>query len=339
MKNGIIIFLGLSIFIFLMPVFITKPFNIVERNDSGEKKEKNENEKTKEVELKKYNYKEHSTIKLLHAETAEIEELPLDEYLLGVVSAEMPASFEMEALNAQAIVARTYTLYSITHNNKKHNDADICDNSACCQAWISKENRLAKWEEENRTEYWNKIVSAVNNTEGKIITYNGEAIDAFFHSNSGGKTEVPVNVWGGTNYPYLQSVQTAGEDAYSQYNSELTINKDEFISKIKQSHKEFQIDFSKEDAIKILEYTDANRIKTIKVGNINISGVEMRKLMGLKSANFTITIEGDNIKFEVIGYGHGVGMSQTGADSMAKQGSNYEEIIKHFYTDVEITDI
>lgn len=322
-----------------MPVFITKPFNIVERNDSGEKKEKNENEKTKEVELKKYNYKEHSTIKLLHAETAEIEELPLDEYLLGVVSAEMPASFEMEALNAQAIVARTYTLYSITHNNKKHNDADICDNSACCQAWISKENRLAKWEEENRTEYWNKIVSAVNNTEGKIITYNGEAIDAFFHSNSGGKTEVPVNVWGGTNYPYLQSVQTAGEDAYSQYNSELTINKDEFISKIKQSHKEFQIDFSKEDAIKILEYTDANRIKTIKVGNINISGVEMRKLMGLKSANFTITIEGDNIKFEVIGYGHGVGMSQTGADSMAKQGSNYEEIIKHFYTDVEITDI
>ena len=339
MRNGIIIFLGLSIFIFLMPANITKPFNIVakNRNESNDESDKTPKKEEKEVELKKYDYKEHSTIKLLHTATNEIEELPLDEYLLGVVSAEMPASFEMEALNAQAIVARTYTLYSITHNNKKHGDADICDSSACCQAWISKENRLAKWDEENRTEYWNKIVNAVNNTEGKIITYNGEAIDAFFHSNSGGKTEVPVNVWGGTNYPYLQSVQTAGEDAYSQYNSELTIKKDEFISKIRESHKNFQIDFSKEDAIKILDYTDANRIKTIKVGNINISGVEMRKIMGLKSANFTITIEGDNIKFEVIGYGHGVGMSQTGADSMAKQGSNYEEIIKHFYTDVEIT--
>ncbi len=339
MRNGIMIFLGLSIFIFLMPVFITKPFNIMAKNESNDKSDKTPKKEEKEVELKKYNYKEHSTIKLLHAETAEIEELPLDAYLLGVVSAEMPASFEMEALNAQAVVARTYTLYSITHNNKKHGDADICDNSACCQAWISKENRLAKWDEENRIEYWNKIVSAVNNTEGKIITYNGEVIDAFFHSNSGGKTEVPVNVWGGTNYPYLQSVQTSGEDAYSQYNSELIINKEEFVSKIKQSHKNFQIDFSKEDAIKIIEYTDANRIKTIKVGNLNLSGVEIRKLMGLKSANFTVKVEGDNIKFEVIGYGHGVGMSQTGADSMAKQGSNYEEIIKHFYTNVEITNI
>jgi len=339
MKNGIIIFLGLSIFIFLMPVFITKPFNIMAKNSNeSENKDDNSHKKEeKEIELKKHEYKEHSTIKLLHTANNEIEELSLDEYLLGVVSAEMPASFEQEALNAQAVVARTYTLYSITHNNKKHGDSDICDNSACCQAWISKENRLAKWEEENRIEYWNKIVSAVNNTEGKIITYEGEVIDAFFHSNSGGKTEVPVNVWGGTNYPYLQSVQTSGEDAYSQYNSELTISKNDFISKIKESHKDFQIDFSREDAIKILEYTDGNRIKKIKVGNINISGVEMRKLMSLKSANFTVTVDGDNIKFEVIGYGHGVGMSQTGADSMAKQGSNYEEIIKHFYTNVEIT--
>lgn len=340
MRNGIIIFLGLSIFIFLMPAFITKPFNILAKDEGGgDRQNKKDNEKIKEVELKKYNYKEHSVIKVLHTDSNETEELPLDEYLLGVVSAEMPASFEMEALNAQAVVARTYTLYSITHNNKKHGEADICDNSACCQAWISKEKRLERWDEENRTEYWNKIVSAVNNTEGKIITYDGEVIDAFFHSNSGGKTEAPVNVWGGTSYPYLQSVQTSGEDAYSQYNSELTISKNEFISKMKEKHKDFKIDFSKEEAIKILEYTDGDRIKTIKVGNINISGVEMRTIMGLKSANFTVTIDGDNIKFEVIGYGHGVGMSQTGADSMAKQGSNYEEIIKHFYTGVEITTI
>ena len=129
----------------------------------------------------------------------------------------MPANFQEEALKAQAVVARTYTLYKIINNSTKHGEAQICDNSACCQAWISKEDRLAKWEESERENNWNKIVNAVNATQGKIITYNNEPINAFFHSNSGGTTEMPVNVWGGTNYPYLQVVETSGEDAYTQY--------------------------------------------------------------------------------------------------------------------------
>ena len=108
----------------------------------------------------------------------------------------MPASFETEALKAQAVVARTYTIYKIVNNNKKHGDADICDDSSCCQAWISKEDRLAKWSEDDRETYWNKIVDAVNSTQGKIITYDGKPINAFFHANSGGATEAPVNVWG-----------------------------------------------------------------------------------------------------------------------------------------------
>lgn len=334
MRKIIIIFLVFMISIFILPAFFTKPYSLSKQEETEK-----ENNIVEEVKLEHYDYSKHSTIKLLHVSSGTIEELPLDEYLLGVVSAEMPASFAQEALNAQAIVARTYTIYSITHNVNKHEGADICDSSSCCQAWISKDNRLAKWEENNRIEYWNKIVSAVNNTKGKIITYNGEVIDAFFHSNSGGTTETPVNVWGGTNYPYLQSVQTAGEDAYSQYNSEVTISKEEFTSKIKAKHNNFNIDFSKEDAIKILEYTDSNRIKTIKVGNLNLSGVEMRTIMGLKSANFNVIIDDNNIKFTVTGYGHGVGMSQTGADSMTKEGKNYEEIIKHFYTGVEITNM
>ena len=146
----------------------------------------------------------------------------LDEYLLGVVSSEMPATFELEALKAQAVVARTYTLYTIK-NGKKHENADICDDSNCCQAWISKEDRMARWDEGVREENWNKIVKAVNETKGKMIVYEGEVIDAFFHSNSGGITESPKEVWGGTNYPYLQSVETAGEDAYSQYSSDKNI--------------------------------------------------------------------------------------------------------------------
>ena len=126
---------------------------------------------------------------------------------IGVVAAEMPANYEEEALKAQAIVARTYTVYKITKGGK-HSNADICNDPGCCQAWISKEDRFAKWNELDRENNWNKIVSAVDSTAGKIITYEGQPINAFFHSNSGGTTEIPINVWGGSGYPYLQVVQS-----------------------------------------------------------------------------------------------------------------------------------
>ena len=251
----------------------------------------------------------------------------------------MPANFEIEALKAQAVVARTYTIYKIQNSGKRHEGASICDESTCCQAWISKEDRLSKWEESSRQANWDKIVNAVDSTKGKIVTYEGKPINAFFHSNSAGKTETTMNVWGGDGYPYLQSVATSGEDTYSQYQSEVTLSKEDFINKIKEKHSDFNIDFNEENCIQILEYTEGNRVKTIKIGNLNLSGVEVRTLIGLKSANFTINMEENNIKFSVIGYGHGVGMSQTGADSMAKQGKNYEEIIKHFYTGVEIVNV
>ena len=321
---------------FLLPVVFTKPFQIAEA--SGQNTEKQENIIDGQTE-QEYDYKQYNTIQLLHASTGEVEELTLDTYLYGVVSSEMPASFEKEALKAQAVVARTYTIYKIQNNSQKHEGADICDNSACCQAWISKEDRLAKWEESTREEYWNKIVTAVEETKGKIITYEGKPINAFFHANSGGKTETTLNVWGGSGYPYLQTVATAGEEGYTQYQSEVICTKQEFTDKIKEKHSDFTIDFSQANCIQVLEYTDGDRVKTIQIGNLSFSGVEIRTIFGLRSANFTITIEGDNIKFSVLGYGHGVGMSQTGADSMAKAGSDYVEIIKHFYTGVEVEDV
>lgn len=130
-----------------------------------------------------------------------------------------------------------------------------------------------------------------------------------------------------------------GEDAYSQYNSEVILTKEKIVELLKKFYEDIEIDFESEDAIKVLEYTESGRIKTIKFGNKNLSGVEARSIFGLKSANFTVEIENDNVKFSVIGYGHGVGLSQTGADSLAKEGRNYEEIIKHFYTGVEIVDM
>lgn len=327
MRKIFIYILCLVLLCFLIPILFTKREAIKEV--IGLEKEEVQEE---------YDYGKYNKIKLLHASSGEVEELDLDTYLLGVVSSEMPANFEEEALKAQALVARTYTIYKII-NGSKHENADICDDSKCCQAWITKENRLNKWNEEDRENNWAKIEKAVNGTKGKIITYEGKPINAFFHSNSGGTTDTATAVWGGTNYPYLQAVQTSGEDAYTQYASELSLSKEEFVSKIKEYHSDFTIDFNSSEQIQILDYTEGDRIKTIKIGNLNLSGVEIRNIFGLKSAKFEINIEGDNVKFKVIGYGHGVGMSQTGADSMAKQGKNYEEIIKHYYTGVEITNL
>ncbi len=290
---------------FLLPLLLTKKFGTEEAISGDVVENVNENENEEKSNANDYKYSSFEIIKLLHNSTGDVEEIPIDEYLIGVVSAEMPASFKKEALKAQAIVARTYTVYTIK-NSKKHDNADICDNSACCQAWISKENRLAKWEESKKEENWEKIRSSVYETQGKIITYNGEVIEAFFHSNSGGKTEEVSNVWGGTNMPYLQSVETSGEDAYSQYLSEATFTKSDFENKIKDKHSDFSIDYSDPECIKVVEYTAGNRIKTIKIGNLNLSGVEVRTLLGLKSANFNVEISENEIKFVVKGYGHGV---------------------------------
>lgn len=337
MKKIFIYLLGFIIIFFIIPTLLTisPPKENVEETISNI--EENSEETVKQQE--QYDYQKYKTIKLLHQESGQVEELNIDEYLYGVVSSEMPANYEIEALKAQAVVARTYTIYQIIHNSGKHENADICDDFNCCQAWISKDERMAKWSAEEAESNWNKILEAVNSTSGKIITYNGEPINAFFHANSGGITESSLNIWGGIDYPYLKSVETAGEEGYTQYSSEVVYSKEELINKIKEKYPDCEIDFSQENCIQIIEYTTSSRVKTIKFGNIEMAGTEARTILGLKSTNFTFIIEGDNIKFSVTGYGHGVGMSQTGADALAKTGSNYEEIIKHFYTDVEIIEV
>lgn len=341
MKKFIIYLMSFIFICFIIPAMLTKKETktsaqeIIEQNMS-QQEQKIENEATSTVN-NNYEYTKYGTITLLHTSTGKTEQVKIDDYLCNVVSAEMPADYEIQALQAQAIVARTYTIYKIL--NKKHENADICDSSTCCQAWISKEDRLARWEEQKREANWQKISEAVNNTAGKIITYNNQPINAFFHSNSGGITEIPVNVWGGTGYPYLQSVETSGEDGYKQYQSEVEFTQEELINKLKTKYSDISIDFSNNEDIKIIDYTESTRVKTVKFGNHQLSGVETRTILGLKSTNFEITKNGDKIKFSVKGYGHGVGMSQTGADAMAKQGNNAEEIIKHFYTGVEIKDI
>lgn len=332
MRKILIYFTGFFIIFFIIPVICTVPHKKEQVQETVA-----ETENTQKQD--EYNYEKYKTIKLLHSKTMQIEELNIDEYLYGVVSSEMPANFELEALKAQAVVARTYTIYQIIHNSSKHENADICDNYSCCQAWISKEERFSKWNLEVAESNWNKIVQAVNETKGKIVTYNKQPINAFFHANSGGVTESSLNIWSGIDYPYLKSVETSGEDGYTQYASEVILKQQELLEKIKTQYEDCKIDFEQQDCIQILEYTSSGRVKTIKFGNKEIAGTEARTLLGLKSTNFEVAIDGENIIFSVTGYGHGVGMSQTGADSLAKQGLKYEEIIKHFYTNVEIIDV
>ncbi len=334
MKKLIMYFLALITVCFVLPAIFTK----TNKQASSYTQEENISKNIQNAEEQKGLNNIDKEIKLLHSKTGEVENVNIEEYLCNVVSAEMPASFEAEALKAQAIVARTYTMFKI--NNKKHDNADICDNSACCQAWISKEDRLAKWKESKRDEYWQKICSVVQETQGQVIMYNNEPINAFFHSNSGGTTEIPVNVWGGTNYPYLQVVETSGEEAYTQYASEVTIANTDIINKLKEKYQDITIDFSNAEDLKIVEHTESGRVKTVKFGNHQLSGVEVRSIFGLKSTNFEIIkIDNDHIQFKVKGYGHGVGMSQTGADSLAKQGKTAEEIIHHFYSNVDLKKI
>lgn len=296
MKNIFFYMLGFIFLCFLIPIVFTK----VPKRETASLTNISENEVT-EPETPKVTTK-YAKVKLLHSKSGEVEEMSMEEYLVGVVSAEMPANFELEALKAQAVVARTYTAYKMFKGGK-HDNANICDDSKCCQAWISKEDRFEKWNEADRENNWNKITTAVNETKGKIITYNGEPINAFFHSNSGGTTETVSNVWGGTDYPYLQSVETSGEDGYTQYSSSVTLSKEELLQKMKESYPNITINWNEEQPIQITEYTESGRVKTIKIGDTNISGVEARTIFGLKSAKFNVDV-GETITFNVVGYGH-----------------------------------
>lgn len=324
MKNVtlyIVIVIGIC---FLIPIFFTIKFTVDHITAEPE---------IPELSVEKYSYSDFGTIKLLHTKTNEVEEISLDEYIVQVIAAEMPVDYELEALKAQSVSARTYTLYKII-SGTMHQNADICDSAGCCQAWISKEDRMARWEDKKQ-EKWNKLVEAVNATVGEVITYEGKVINAFFHANSGGKTENVSNVWGGKDLPYLEPRETTGEENYPQYASEVVLSKDELLTKMKEKYEDTEINFDEENWIQIKEYTPGNRVKTLKIGNKEIKGTEARGVFGLKSANFEINIE-DNIKFVVKGYGHGVGLSQTGADSLAKQGKKYDEILTHFYTNTQV---
>lgn len=259
-------------------------------------------------------------ISLYITETKKVKIIPIEEYIAQVVYAEMPASFELEALKSQAIAARSYTYKKL--ETKNHEQIDLCTDAGHCQAWRPSDE----------TENYKKVAQAVEETKGRVATYNGEVINAVYHASSGGYTEDAIDVWSGDT-DYLISVESPNEDTIMKdYKTKLVLNRKEFFTKL-------NINNSQKLNIKVLSRTKGDRVKEIKINERYFTGTEIRKIFNLRSSNFEISCTNNDVTFEVKGYGHGVGLSQWGAQAMALEGKNAEEIIKHYYKGVEIENI
>ncbi len=282
------------------------------------------------------------SITVLFHETEQIKVMPLEEYLIGVVAAEMPADFEIEALKAQAVAARTYTLKKMqlktNSSNSKHPNAVVCTDPAHCQAWMSEDEQKKLWGIVDFLKYRNKIEKAVESTKGQIITYENRIIDPVYHSNCGGKTENSEDVWK-FKIPYLRSVESPYSIDTPRYKEVKNFSM-EYIDKALGTNIAAVPAANIKDNVakyfKILQKTSTGRIKKIYIGGKTILTTQLRQILGLRSTKFTISIKGDIVKFTTYGNGHGVGMCQYGANGFAKHGKNYIEILKHYYKGIKI---
>lgn len=279
---------------------------------------------------------ESGSVSVFLSDEGRTEEMDINEYLKCVVAAEMPADFEAEALKAQAVAARTYLYAHIEQAQKGniaegHNGAAVCTDYTHCQAYMSENKRRESWGDAADAN-WEKVSGAVESTTGEIMTYNGETISAVFHSTSSGSTEAAADVWG-SDVPYLQSVASVGDEQSPKYLSEVSMSEAEF--KNIAEDKVNGIDWSKGVVTDIVR-SGAGGIISLKLGGVEVKGTDFRTMFDLRSTNVEITNENGSVKMSVKGYGHGVGMSQYGANYLASQGRKYEEILKTYYTDVEI---
>ena len=244
----------------------------------------------------------------------------LEEYVAGVVAAEMPAAFPEEALKAQAVAARTY---QVRQMQAAGSSAVLYDVG---QAYLSEAAQKEKWGESYGL-YAGKIRSAVRATAGEIMTYDGEPILAAFHAQSGGKTEDAENVWNAA-VPYLKSVDSKEDRQAPNNETTVTIAAKTLAEKL---------GVAKDAAVSVKKRTEAGYVAEVRAGDKTFSGREIREKLGLRSANFTIAKNGENYLFTVHGYGHGAGMSQYGASFLAEQGKDYHEILRHYYTDISFS--
>lgn len=340
MKKPIIFLIGTMTFCILLPVLISVLFY--------GKNEISSSESTKNIMKKSEQDKDtyetvdstSPTITVYNCSTNKTEKMDIETFLYGVVASEMSSDFSEEALKAQAVAARTYIIYKIENNiTQGHNGADICTNSNHCQAYASYKELKNKKGDEWMNNSYPKIKQAVDDTKGHILTYDNKAILPLYFSTSSGKTENSEEVFS-AQYPYLKSVSSPYEEQSPKYYTEKKINKNDFVNLLKKNYSSISISSENlNNTVKILDRTTAGSVNTIQVGNKKITGRNMRTIFGLNSSNFDLGFNSDTVIFKVKGYGHGVGMSQWGAEGMAQKNYKYDEILFHYYTDTQIKDI
>ena len=270
-------------------------------------------------------------------EDGTVSQMPLGDYLWCVVAAEMPASFEEEALKAQAVAARTYAMRRMANPPDAHPDAAVCTDHTCCQAYITPEAAAANWGEW-AAYYTAKLRNAVSGTDGVVALYDGALIDAVFFSSAAGRTVDAVEVWGNA-VPYLTGVDSPEGEEVPNWRSTVTVTPQEFRQTFQAAHPEAVLEGDPSGWFGTPELDSAGGVRSLTVGGITVSGGEMRTLFSLRSTHFTISATEAEITFSVTGYGHGVGMSQYGANALAKEGKTYEEILQWYYTGITLDTI
>ena len=269
------------------------------------------------------------TVRLLTPE-GEVRATTLADYLWSVVAAEMPASFQMEALKAQAVAARTYW----ASNGNRHADADVCTDSSCCQAWVSREEAAAGWGE-RAGEYAARIAAAVRQTDGLYVLYGGKPIRALFFSSAPGRTVDAAAVWG-TATPYLVGVESPEGDEVPSYRAAVTLTAGEARALLSEKCPAADLSGPPEGWFADFVREPSGTVRTVRVGGAVMKGGEVRSALGLRSACFTVSVKGEELTFETTGYGHGVGMSQYGANAMAAEGKSFRDILGWYYTGTEV---
>ncbi len=257
----------------------------------------------------------------------QLKEMDAEEYVIGVVLAEMPTSFEPDALKAQAVVARTYALKR-RQEGVRHSDGAVCTDPGCCQAYLSTEDYL---DGRGYMEDVEKVKAAVMDTAGEVLTYGGQLIEATYFSCSGGRTEDAVAVWG-QDYPYLQTVESPGEENVSEYREEKQFSAAEFSKALGRN-----LEGDPDEWLGWTTYTKGGGVDTMVICGKTYQGTRLRQLLGLNSTAFSMHAEGGRIHVATYGKGHRVGMSQCGAGAMAAAGSDYRAILAHYYLGAELT--
>ncbi|SHH19595.1 stage II sporulation protein D [Tepidibacter thalassicus] len=321
MKNPFLVFIYVFFVIIVIPVFLTV----------GIYKDYIFNEDV--VKNKKF---ESLNIKVYNSRKDKVEIMDLEEYLYNVVASEMPATFNEEALKAQAIAARSYVFYRMENGGDKipqHKGAIVCTDHTHCQEYLTIEQLKKAHGREWMRKLWPKVKKAVDDTRGMVLVYEGKTIQPLYHSTSGGRTENSEEVFS-AKLPYLRSVDSPYEQGSPKLISNVKISKRDFINKFKDA--DIVLSGNIKEEIKVLSRTEGGSVKEIKIGKKVIRGRDVRKILNLNSSDFEIKINDNYVNIITKGYGHGVGMSQWGANGMANKGYKYDEILKHYFKGVKI---